>query len=48
MPSILVDTKADLLIYGMGEKPVVELVRQIKEGKTFAEMTDIPQTSFAS
>lgn len=48
MPSILVDTKADLLIYGMGEKPVVELVRQIKEGKSFAEMTDIPQTSFAS
>ncbi len=48
MPSILVDTKADLLIYGMGEKPVVELVRQIKEGKSFAEMTDIPQTSFAA
>jgi len=48
MPSILVDTKADLLIYGMGEKPVVELVRQIKEGRSFAEMTDIPQTSFAS
>ena len=48
MPSILVDTKADLLIYGMGEKPVVELVRQLKEGKSFAEMTDIPQTSFAS
>ena len=48
MPSILVDTKADLLIYGMGEKPVVELVRQIKEGKSFAEMTDIPQTSLAS
>ncbi len=47
MPSILVDTKADLLIYGMGEKPVVELVKQIKEGKSFAEMTDIPQTSFA-
>jgi len=48
MPSILVDTKADLLIYGMGEKPVVELVRQLKEGRSFAEMTDIPQTSFAS
>ena len=48
MPSILVDTKADMLIYGMGEKPVMELVRQIKEGKSFAEMTDIPQTSFAA
>jgi uncharacterized radical SAM protein YgiQ len=48
MPSILVDSKADLLIYGMGEKPVVELVRQLKAGKTFAGLTTIPQTSFLS
>ncbi|MFZ4414095.1 MAG: YgiQ family radical SAM protein, partial [Bacteroidales bacterium] len=48
MPSILVDTKADLLVYGMGEKPIREVVKQLKEGKSFAEMTDIPQTSFLS
>ncbi|HEY5508861.1 MAG TPA: YgiQ family radical SAM protein, partial [Paludibacter sp.] len=46
MPSILIDSKADLLIYGMGEKPIVELVQQLNAGKTFAELTDIPQTSF--
>ena len=29
-PSILIDSKADLLIYGMGEKPVVELCRRME------------------
>jgi uncharacterized radical SAM protein YgiQ len=48
MPSILIDSKADLLIYGMGEKPIIELVKQLKDGKSFAEMTAIPQTSFIS
>ena len=48
MPSILVDTKADLLVYGMGEKPLVELIKQLKEGKTFKELNDIPQTSYLS
>lgn len=28
--SILCDSGADLLIYGMGEKPIVELTRKIK------------------
>ena len=46
MPSILVDSKADLLIYGNGEKPLRELVSRLREGKTFAELTDIPQSSF--
>jgi uncharacterized radical SAM protein YgiQ len=46
MPSVLVDSKADLLVYGMGEKPLMELVQQVKSGKTFKELTDIPQTSF--
>ena len=29
-PSILIDSGADMLIYGMGEKPIVELVQQMK------------------
>jgi len=48
MPSILVDAKADLLIYGMGEKPLKELVQQLQSGKTFKELTSIPQTSYLS
>lgn len=48
MPSILVDSKADLLIYGNGEKPLRELVARVKNGENFKQITDIPQTSFLS
>ncbi len=48
MPGILVDSKADFLIYGNGEKPVLELVRQLREGKSFSKLTFIPQTVFLS
>lgn len=47
-PSILIDSKADLLIYGMGELPLKELIRQINEGKKFNELNNIPQTSYLS
>jgi len=46
MPSILVDSKADILIYGNGEKPIRELVRKIRDGESVKQITDIPQTSF--
>lgn len=48
MPSILVDSKADLLIYGMGEKPIIDLLDALKKGKTFSDLTDLPQTAFIS
>ncbi len=48
MPSILIDSKADFLIYGMGEKPLKALLEELKNGKKFGEITDIPQTSFLS
>ena len=42
-PSILVDSKADLLIYGMGEKPIQEIVCRIRtDGKL---PTDVRQTA---
>ena len=40
-PSILVDSGADLLIYGMGEKPIVELARRAP-----GEWRDVPQTVY--
>ncbi|MDD3078160.1 MAG: YgiQ family radical SAM protein [Paludibacter sp.] len=46
MPSILLDTKADMLIYGNGEKPLRELITRLRAGEKFGEITDIPQTSF--
>ncbi|MCD8030984.1 MAG: YgiQ family radical SAM protein [Bacteroides sp.] len=33
-PGILCDSGADLLIYGMGEKPIVELVNRLKEKRS--------------
>lgn len=42
--SILCDSGADLLIYGMGEKPVVELARRMANGDTSPH--SIPQTAY--
>lgn len=42
-PSILVDSGADLLMYGMGEKTVVEITRKLENG---APLTDTPQIAY--
>lgn len=42
--SILIDSGADLLIYGMGEKPITELCRRMKEDPVVP--SDIPQTAY--
>lgn len=46
MPSILVDAKADMLFYGMGEKSIVDFARLMKRGVPVENLTTIPQTSF--
>lgn len=43
-PSILMDCSADMVIYGMGEKPVIELARRIDAGEAISEITDMMQT----
>lgn len=45
---ILYDSGADLLIYGMGEKPIVELARQLAEGTPIQAIRNIPQTVYLS
>ena len=42
-PSILCDSGADLLIYGMGENPVKEVARRLDMGLA---LDDIPQTAY--
>ena len=39
-PSILCDAPADLIVYGMGEKPIVELARRFSEQRTTRTNTD--------
>ncbi len=46
MPSILVDSGADYLCYGMGEKPMLELTRGIEKGWSRRQMESIPQIAF--
>lgn len=43
-PSVLISSGADLLIYGMGEHPVKELVRLLLKGIPFYSLKTIPQT----
>ena len=42
-PSILVDSGADALTYGMGEKPIVELVKRLNQQQS---ILDIPQLAY--
>lgn len=44
-PSILVDSGADLLMYGMGEKTVIEVARKMERGEP---LTDTPQIAYLS
>ena len=45
--SILIESGADLLIYGMGEKPIVELVKRLQSSAEHTLLpTDIPQTAY--
>ena len=45
-PNILIDSKADLLVYGMGEQPLRELIRLLKRGVPFSSIRTINQTAF--
>ncbi len=45
-PSILEDSKADLLIYGMGEQPLREVITLMEKGLPFDTLKTIKQTAF--
>jgi uncharacterized radical SAM protein YgiQ len=46
MPSILMQSGADLLVYGMGEKPIMEIAQQLNAGKPIVEIRNVLQTGF--
>lgn len=46
MPSILVDSKADLLVYGMGDQPLREILRLLKKGVPFSSLKTLKQVAF--
>lgn len=46
-PSVLIDSGADLLMYGMGEKHVVEIADRLNNGEDISALTDIRGTCYA-
>ncbi|MCL4201073.1 MAG: YgiQ family radical SAM protein [Pirellulaceae bacterium] len=45
--SILLDCKADLLVYGMGEDSIVEIARRLDAGQTVASLRDMRGVAYA-
>lgn len=45
-PSILCDSGADLIIYGMGEKAILQLCQQLEDNPNINHTHDIPQVAY--
>ncbi|MBN2730263.1 MAG: YgiQ family radical SAM protein [Bacteroidales bacterium] len=43
-PSILEESGADILVYGMGEKSIVDIAQKLNEGLDIEQVNTIPQT----
>jgi len=44
-PGVLAESGADLLVYGMGELPLLEILRLLRRGVPFSSLKTIPQTA---
>ncbi|AET68979.1 uncharacterized radical SAM protein YgiQ [Desulfosporosinus orientis DSM 765] len=42
--SILLDSQADLLVFGMGEKPILEVARRLNQGEKIEQILDVRGT----
>jgi uncharacterized radical SAM protein YgiQ len=47
LPSVLVPSGADLLVYGQGEKPILEIARRLASGEDPCGLVDVPGTALA-
>jgi uncharacterized radical SAM protein YgiQ len=47
LPSVLVPSGADLLVYGQGEKPILEIARRLSSGEDVCGLVDVPGTAVA-
>jgi uncharacterized radical SAM protein YgiQ len=45
LPSILVSSGAELLVYGQGEKPILEIARRLSSGEDVCGLVDVPGTA---
>jgi uncharacterized radical SAM protein YgiQ len=44
--SVLLDAKADLIVYGQGEKPILEIAARLAQGVPISEIDDVAGTAF--
>ena len=44
--SVLMDAKADMLVFGMGERPVWEIAKRLDAGESISDLRDIRGTAF--
>ncbi len=45
--SILLDSKADCVVYGMGERPIVEIARRLADGAPLSDLRDLRGIAYA-
>jgi len=45
--SILLDSKADLVVFGMGEHPIVEIAKRLAAGQTVKDVRDLRGVAYA-
>lgn len=45
-PSILADAAADMIVYGMGERTILQLAQRLNNGESIDKITDVAQTVF--
>ena len=45
--SILLDSKADLVVFGMGEQPILEISRRLDAGETVRDLRDMRGVAYA-
>lgn len=45
-PSILAESAADMISYGMGEKTILSIAERLEKGENISDIKDIPQTVF--
>ena len=45
--SILLDSKADLVVFGMGEQPILQIARGLAEGKSPRDLRDLRGVAYA-
>lgn len=46
--SILLDSQANLLVYGMGERAIIEIAKKLSQGIAVDEITDVNGTAYLS